>query len=148
MLGKPFIRTHKLKGSYKKLFIYIFVMSRSEVSTMDADLQAYQAQRNLFLDAQAKFKAGDIGQGILCCGYLHSMFGILPIKKYPRDKSKAFIDKIDILRRDITIYTKTKRIPKTGNYLEYSDYEERLGNKLDELFLDFVEIMNTTEFNL
>ena len=123
-------------------------MSRTEISTMDADLQAYQGQRNLFLDAQAKFKAGEIGQGVLCCGYLHSMFGILPVKKYPREKSKDFINKIDALRRDITIYSKTKIIPKSGSYLEYSDYEERLGNKLDELFLDFVEIMNETEFSL
>lgn len=122
-----------------------------EVTTINADLEAYQEQRRLFFQAQAQFKAGNIDMGVLCCGYLHAMFGLLPAARYVKSKkneARAFIDKIDSLRRDITKYKKCKDIPKSGNYLEYGDYEEKIGNKLDDVFLDFLEIMNETGFTL
>jgi len=122
-----------------------------EISTVDADLQAYQEQRGLFFQAQAAFKAGNIDMGILCCGYLHAMFGIQVAPKYVmqnKEGTKKFIDRIDKLRQEITIYRKCKEIPKSGNYLEYADYDDKLGNQLDDVFIEFLEIKNKTETEL
>jgi hypothetical protein len=122
-------------------------LDKPRLNTLDADLQAYQEQRTLFFQAQALFKAGNISAGILCCGYLHAMYGILPAVRYThidKDKSLEFINGIDDLRKSITQYQRQKEPPKTGSWLEYSDYEERLGNKLDALFIRFLEIMFET----
>jgi hypothetical protein len=122
-------------------------LEKPRLNTLDADLAAYQEQRSLFFQSQAAFKAGNIGAGILCCGYLHAMFGILPAVRYThidKEKSLAFINQIDELRKAITQYQKAKDAPKSGNWLEYGDYEEKLGNKLDALFVRFLEIMFET----
>jgi hypothetical protein len=122
-------------------------LEKPRLNTLDVDLQAYQEQRSLFFQAQAAFKAGNIDAGIICCGYLHAMFGILPAVRYTqldKEGSLAFINRIDELRLSITRYKKLKDVPKSGSWLEYGDYEEKLGNKLDALFIEFLEIMFKT----
>lgn len=122
-------------------------LDKPRLNTLDADLQAYQEQRGLFLQAQAFFKAGNIDSGILCCGYLQSMFFILPAVRYTqisKEDSIAFINKIDGLRSAITKYKQSKDVPKSGNYLEYNDYETKLGNVLDSITIEFLDIMFKT----
>ena len=125
-------------------------LDKPRLNTLDVDLQAYQEQRSLFFQAQALFKAGNPDAGILCCGYLHAMFGILPGVRYThmdKEKALAFINRIDKLRSEISIYKRQKNRPKTGSYLEYPDYEERIGNQLDSLFIDFLGIMYDVGFS-
>ena len=120
------------------------------ISTLQIDLVAYEKQRDLFLNALAEFKAGDATRGIVACGYLQSMYFIMPATRHTiqdRPAAAKFVDDIDKLRRDIVVYQRRgHNLPKGSNFLECADYEEKLGNPMDELVRRFHEIMHSTGF--
>lgn len=120
------------------------------ISTLQIDLVAYEKQRDFFLNTLAKFKAGEVSEGIKACGFLQSMYFILPATRHTiQDRTAAtkFVDDIDKLRREIVIYQRrANNLPKGSSFLECDDYEETLGNPMDELVRRFHEIMHSTGF--
>jgi len=127
--------------------------NQPRINTHGIDLEAYQKQRDLFLESLALFKAGQVDAGVAACGYLQSMYFIMPGTRHAiqdRKAAKEFIDGIDKLRHDIVIYKRMRddsfERGEVMSYLKFSDYEEKVGNPMDELVLKFHEIMHSTGF--
>jgi hypothetical protein len=120
-----------------------------KISTLQIDLEEYKDQRKFFLQALSLFKQGDINQGTTACGYLASMYYILPATRHVKlnqDDSIEFIDSIDKLSNDIVIFGTGVKPPPNGCWLYYPEYKLNLGNQMDRIVLNFHRIMHDVGF--
>lgn len=120
------------------------------VNTSSINLQDYQALRLEFFKRYMEFKMGLVESGIYAANLLTCMYQVLPSARHisaDPEKSLAFVNKIDSLRRDLADYTsknqtnaKVIMIGPSKSYLLLESFRA-LDDRFDEIFQELQMIM-------